>query len=150
MNDNRYAPPNSPVGDVKPSPTPRQRPREIVLAVQLTATQYVMGIFVMILAWDFYSSLQSAGQAFFTQVIGLAFAVYIWAKIYHGRNWARILLLVSSVIGLAAQATMPEVRKILMAAPVLVKLSMISSIAMTLINLWLLFLSPGREWFRKT
>jgi hypothetical protein len=150
MNDNRYAPPNSPVGDRQPEPALKQRPREIVLAVQLTVTQYVMGIVLMVFSWDYYSGLQSVGQAVFTQLFGVAFGLFIWAKIYHGRNWARILLLVSSVLGLAAQVALPEVTKLIMAAPVLVKLTMISSIAMTLINLWLLFLSPGREWFRKT
>ncbi len=150
MNDNRYAPPNAPVGDVQREPTPKQRPREIVLAIQLMVTQFVVGTVVMILRWDFYASLQPAAPTIAGQVIGLAFGIWIWTKIYQGRNWARILLLVSTVVGLLAQATMPAMHKAMLAAPLLVQFAMMSGAAISLIDLWLLFSSPGREWFRKT
>jgi hypothetical protein len=102
----------------------------------------------MFLSWDYYSALQPVSVTIATQVLTVVLSGWIYFKIYAGRNWARIVLLVFSIIGAPMYLT-DSFMDLMAAAPVLAKVQMVFGAATTLIGLWLLFLSPGREWFRK-
>ena len=82
------------------------------------------------------------------QVLGLAFTVWIYYKVYMGRNWARILLLVFSAVG-ALFSLSSTFRTAVAAAPQFAKGQMMLGVAVNIVILWLLFVSPGREWFRR-
>ena len=93
-------------------------------------------------------SLQAPGQFFLGQAFGAAIAIWIYYKIYHGRNWARILFLISVLLGLAA-LLVPMAIEIVKAAPAFMKIVMISGHLINVAVVWLLFFSPGRHWFNK-
>jgi hypothetical protein len=148
MSDNRYAPPGAPVHDV---PLPRQmntRPREVVLAVQLATGGYLLGLAVIVMTWDFYSRLRSPSALIWNQALSLIILVWLYTKIYAGRNWARVTLLVLSLIG-ALFSFNRTFMNIITGAPMLAKINMIIALGINATILWLLFISPGREWFKK-
>lgn len=124
------------------------RPRQVVLAVQLAAASFVVGLLVMFLTWDYYVTLQPVGQMVATQIVTLAILVWLYAKIYAGRNWARITLLVLTLVGMLGIFSDTAVA-LYRGAPMLAKVWMFIGHGLSLVTLWLLFLSPGKEWFRK-
>ena len=148
MSDNPYAPPTSRVDDTVSPQVHATRPAQIVLAIRLAAVNYVLGMVALLLSWGYFSNLQSTGSLIVNQLFSLALLVWIYYKIYVGRNWARITLLVFSVLGGLMTLT-SMVRDFLMAAPVTAKVQMIVGLLVNLVILWLLFLSPGRQWFRR-
>ena len=147
MSDNRYAPPTAPVQDIPLTSQIVARPREIVWAVQLAAAGYVLGLAGIAMNWDYYSRLQAPGTLLAGQALSLLIGVWLYFKIYTGRNWARITLLVMTVLGcLTVFSTF--FLNLLAAVPPLAKIRMVVSLCINFIVLWLLFFSRGREWFK--
>lgn len=147
--DNRYSPPKSAVADITPEHAAlKERPQQIVLAMRLVIGSYVIGLLSMVIDWDYYVSLQPLSKTVIRQLITTALLAWLYWKVYLGRNWARIVLLVSAVLGLLMIFSGPGVR-LMAAAPITARILMWFSTGITLVVLWLLFLSPGREWFRK-
>jgi hypothetical protein len=149
MSNNPYAPPSAPVDDVVALQASMTRPRQIVLAVQLAVLGYVLGLVVLLLSWSYYTSIQSATMLIVSQALSLVVFVWLYAKIYAGRNWARITLLVFTLLGFLGLLSETTV-KLIMAGPAVAKVQMVVGLGLNLTILWLLFLSPGREWFRKS
>jgi hypothetical protein len=148
MKDNPYAPPVAPVYDVTPSEQVRARPREVVLAVQLAAGGYLLGLAVFAASWSYYSRLQSPAQLVMSQTFTLILLAWLYYKVYRGRNWARITLLVFFLFG-SLFIFNRTFLNIISATPALAKANMILGTVINIAVLWLLFFSPGREWFRK-
>lgn len=146
MSENPYAAPSSRVEDTAPAQENPVRPKEVVLVIQLAAANYLLGLVMFFVFWDYFSSLQSTRSFVLNQAVSLALLFWIYYKIYVGRNWARIVLLVFSGIGILASAS-TVFRNILAAAPLVVRIEMGLSILINLVILWLLFVSPGRHWF---
>jgi hypothetical protein len=125
------------------------RPVEITNAIRLVGLNFLIGWSAMLISWDYFTRLYSSPTWLITnQVLSTAILVWIYYKIYQGRNWARIVLAVMSVLGFAMYfnstftdllASMPTVAKASTAVGVVVNLSV----------LWLLFFSKGRHWFQK-
>jgi uncharacterized membrane protein len=149
MSENPYAPPKARVEDVLPPPVEKIRPRQIVIAVQLAALSCVLGIAVIAVSWDYYSKLQPLSVTIASQLFSLALSFWLYYKIYVGRNWARITLLVLAVFG--AFIVFNQIfMNLIAAAPLLVKAQILLGFGINLVILALLFLPPGRTWFRKT
>jgi multisubunit Na+/H+ antiporter MnhG subunit len=148
MSENPYAPPSARVDDVVPSGAPRVRPPQIMLAIQLAAANYVLGLVVILVTWDYYSRVQSPTSTVIGQVVGLLIAVWFYYKIYQGRNWARIVLLVLTIIGILASLS-SIFRAVLAVAPTIVKVQMGLGWVISLAIIYLLFFSPGKTWFQK-
>jgi hypothetical protein len=149
MSDNPYAPPKAVVEDAVPPQTQMTRPRQVVIAIWLAVISYGMGMIVIILSWDYYSKLQTVGALIGNQLFTVCLLAWIYYKIYVGRNWARVTLLVLSLLG-ALFTLSGAVMKLLVAAPILAKAQMFVGIALNAAILWLLFFSPGRYWFRRS
>jgi hypothetical protein len=147
MSDNRYAPPTAPVQDVPSSRRLGSRPREIVLAVQLAAAGYLLGMAVLVATWGYFSRLQSPGALIVNQAVSLLISVWLYVRVYEGKNWARITLLVLTLLG-SLFAFGSAFMNVVAAAPMLSKIQMVAGLCINLIILWLLFISPGREWFK--
>src|SRR5688572_27762527 len=98
MSDNRYSPPKALVEDVLITHEKKERPRQVVLAVRLGLINYALGALVMVVSWDYYSRLQSIGATLFGQLLTLVMTLWIFTKVYQGRNWARITLLVLALL----------------------------------------------------
>ena len=148
MSHNPYSPPTSKVDDVSLVREPISRPAQIVLAIRLAAIGYVLGLISIAISWDYFSRLQSIGSLIWNQLFSLALLVWIYYKIYVGRNWARITLLVLFVLGAAVMLSR-VVMDVLIAAPTLEKVQMAVGMAINLTTLWLLFAPPGSYWFRR-
>ncbi len=126
-------------------------PWQVVLAVRLAVLSYLMGALSLILYWDYFSTMRSAQSVLVNLGIALIFFIWIYYKIYAGRNWARITLLVILVlVGLMTMSSvfMDKISELLAPAPAVVKAQMIAGLVISLIILGLLFVSPGRSWFR--
>ena len=149
MSESPYTPPKARIDPpVRSDQGLIERPREIVLAIQLTIFGYVLGWAGLLVSWDLQMSLQTPGQFLLTQAIGIAIVVWIFYKIYQGRNWARILLLVSVLLG-SIMFFVPTTTEVIKATPIVVKMSMIANYIIDVVVLWLLFISPGKHWFDK-
>ena len=148
MSDNPYAPPKALVVDHEPTLPTMVRPSQINLALWVAAIGYGVGMIVVLLSWDYYSKFQTVGAFIGGQFFSLVICAWLYYKIYVGRNWARIVLLVFSLIGMAMTVNR-AVMDLLAAAPTIAKVQMILGLAVNLFVLWRLFLAPGRHWFRR-
>jgi hypothetical protein len=148
MSENPYAPPSARVDDVVPSGEPRVRPPQIMLAIKLVAASSVMGLLVIIANWNYYTQIQSPTATIVGQVFGLLVAVWFYYKIYQGRNWARIVLLVFTILGILGSLT-SIFRSLIALAPTIVKVQTGIGWVVNLTVIYLLFFSPGKTWFKK-
>jgi hypothetical protein len=146
MNENPYAPPKARVDDAQAVSPSATRPPQVSLAIKLWAANYCLGLLMLVGYWDHFANLQPAGSLLFNQVFSLALSAWLYYKIYLGRNWARITLLVMAVFGGAMTAS-GTVRGIVSAMPTPVKVQMLVSVGFNCVVLWLLFFSAGRRWF---
>jgi hypothetical protein len=145
MNQNPYAPPQAPVADAHEEHA-IERPSQVVLAIKLAVISYLLGLVSIALSWSYYKNLQSPASLFGGQVFAVALITWLYSKIYQGRNWARIVLLVFTIIGLLF---VPLSLPLMKTAPLIVKLQTVVGTIISLWIVWLLFFSPGKEWFRK-
>lgn len=146
MSGNPYAPPKAEVEVAERDEVTAERPRQIVWVVQLAALNYALGLVSIVIAWDYFSRLQSMTSTILGQAFTFVLLFWLYYKIFQGRNWARILWLVFSLLGLAM---MPFTYKLLGAMPGITKLQMVIGCGFTLVIIWLLFFSPGKYWFRR-
>lgn len=148
MSENPYAPPKTHVVDAEPALPPMERPKQIIWAIWLAALGYFLGLVVVLVSWDYYSRLQSMTSFLTSQLFSLAIMVWLYYKVYMGRNWARIVLLIFSAIGMLTIMNR-MVMDILATAPALAKFQMFVGLALNIVVLLLLFLPPGRQWFSR-
>ena len=146
MSGNPYAPPKAEVEVAERDEVTAERPRQIVWVVQLAALNYALGLVSIAIAWDYFARLQSLTSTILGQAFTFVLLFWLYYKIFQGRNWARILWLVLSLLGLAM---MPFTYKLLGAMPGITKLQMTIGFGLTLVIIWLLFFSPGKHWFRR-
>lgn len=146
MSGNPYAPPKAEVEVAERDEVALERPRQIVWVVQLAAFNYALGLVSIAIAWDYFSRLQSMAPTIIGQSFTFVVLFWLYYKIYQGRNWARIVWLVLSLLGFAV---MPFTYKLLGAAPGVIKLQMFIGLGVSLATIWLLFFSPGKLWFRR-
>jgi len=124
------------------------RPKQIMAAIWLAVIGYALGLIVIFVSWDYYSSLQSMGAFIGGQLVSLMLMIWIYYKVYVGRNWARIVLLVFSILGALAMANR-VVMDVLATAPTIAKVQMFVGLGLNVTILWLLFFTPARQWFRR-
>ena len=86
MSDNPYAPPKALVDDPVLSQPEMARPRQVVTAIWLAAIGYGLGLIVIFLYWDYYSSLQTISAFIVSQLLSLALLFWI----YYRSMWAGI------------------------------------------------------------
>lgn len=143
MNTNPYAPPIADVGDVAPE-TRAPRPAQVVWAVRLLWLTALCAI------PQFYfeaTQAQSAGammaSVIFETVVTL-FAAFLYVCIYRGRNWARIVTLVLTVLSTAMVVFGHALAHSSTFEQVFTWLNTVSDI----VCMGLLFTSAASRWFR--
>jgi hypothetical protein len=144
MSENPYAAPKAPVSDIE-SNEPMTRPRQVVWAIQLLVANYVFGIAMVIVNFSYYENLGSITAFLIGQVIGAMIGAWIYYKIWQGRNWARIVLLVFSLLGIIGWVIG---RRIMETMPTGMRVTSVIGWIISIVVIWLLFFSPGRAWFR--
>jgi hypothetical protein len=142
MERNPYQPPESPVSDNNEGP--------LVKPTAVTAAIFILffGLAVDVAFWlSRYGEVQSgsvSGAQWTGQLIGFAFAIFLYLMIGRGKNWARIVLLVFTIIGFGLIAF---VYQELMRAPLLLRMAGFGRPLCNAIAIYLVFI-PGSEWFK--
>ena len=149
MTDNPYAAPKSPVSDIEDDGRPAVRPPQVVWAIRLLIFSYLFGVSVIIMNWNYYEALQAVGKTIFGQAVGIAIGAWIYYKVWQGRNWARITLLVFTVLGILGWIAV-RITGITANAPAMIRASSIVGLIISVVVVWLLFFSPGKAWFRRS
>jgi hypothetical protein len=144
MSHNPYTPPSAAVADV-PEPAALARPMSVTIAVVL----FFAGLAIELVFWATSYPAMNRGEisalAFFAPMVGFFIAVWLYIKVFTGRNWARITLLVFHVIIVIGLAI--ALWAALSNAPVTQLLLAFTRPALNTIALVLVFV-PGRAWFR--
>jgi hypothetical protein len=140
---NPYAPPKAVVSDATDGP-PRVRPRAVKIAVALLWVEFLLALVIRVLSSDITVGTSEAEYKFLADIFWVtqvAVAAWINVKIWQGRNWARIVALVLTVL---AFLWLPAIfhEGALSAA-----LSF-SMLALDVVAMILVF-GPGRDWFQR-
>jgi hypothetical protein len=145
---NPYTPPSVTVADV-PEPAALARPTSVKIAVAL----FFAGLVIEVAFWTTTLPAMNRGEisplAFFAPMVGFFIAVWLCIKVFAGRNWARMTMLVWTCLVfivrmLRFNTPLPEG---VMARPSFAAYFIGLQSALILVALYLLFV-PGREWFR--
>jgi hypothetical protein len=152
--NNPYSPPKSDPGSDPTSGQAMVRPRAVDIAVVLIVIQLLLTVFDALESWGKVQNGEITGLLFLELWVRIGLLVWIVFAIPRGRNWARIVLLVLTLlalysmgVGLMAMQRMGMHIAYLDIAPgwsfmlVLPSLSYIASC-------YLVFI-PGRSWFVK-
>lgn len=146
MNDNPYTPPESEVKDVPDERAVAQRPRNVVHAVRLLWISLVLSIPVSMREYQDAASDGNTAFLFYFILSLYAISVLINVYIHRGHHWARVLLLVFSVLNvLSFLAAMNEILRY----PAGDLLSLAASMGLDLVALVLVYTRPGALWFRR-
>ena len=141
MTHNPYSAPRSAVTDT-PLP-PMERPRVVVIAVALLWTEVALGLLESLLDWKHVTAGEAATFVLIVDGVFLVLSVLINLMIWRGRNWARIVALVLTVLGVVGFA--PVIGAEFARAPFVTVLGMIE-LLLDAVALYLVFV-PGRQWF---
>ena len=121
------------------------KPREVNWAISLFWASLAVGPIKMAVQWTYLRSL--GPTLFIALVLIITIAVlsfFVW-KTDQGKNWARITFLVLFVFGLPFSLSL--LRAEFSRSTVSGILSLLQVI-MQGMGLWLLFTTPGRNWFK--
>lgn len=125
------------------------RPSQVVLAMKLAFVGAVVGLIATSMSWDYYSALVGPTWFVVHQALALIVTIWIYYKMYVGRNWARILYLLLSLAGILSYSNW-TVRALFASAPPIARISTIVNIGVNIAILWLVFTVPGSKWFKRT
>ena len=153
MSRNPYAPPEAQVGDVQPvrhvpiraePPDPDVRPSQVMTAVRLIVISLIVQVTLTLLEWKPVPSAYGVIDAMLREVFSLVVTIALIVALLRGKNWARVLYLVLSVLWLlvAVAATLR------VALTPLQGVGLIAQAALTLATVYLLVTDPARPWFR--
>jgi hypothetical protein len=125
-------------------PPMKTKPPEIRRATNLLWVSLAVGLVKTSLQWPYLAARASIAFTGFILVFTLAIVGFLVWKIGQGRNWARIVFLVFSVLGFLPFLFV--LRSEFARSPALGTLSVLQ-VGLQLFALLLIFTSPGKEWF---
>lgn len=143
MNDDHYAPPVAIVSDVTDE-IDRPRPRQVTWAICLLWATLILWVHEVGFGAVRAPASAAAVQVLLTSLT-VALAAYVYLSIYRGRNWARILILILTILSTAAVLFGPTYSTDSTLERVLTAVKATSDV----ICMYLLFASPGSTWFRR-
>ena len=153
MDHNPYQPPKANPGDgVMAEAGPR--PRAVDIALVLLAINILFGLVGAIGAWSAVNQAMISGLDWLLQWVRLGVLVWMCFAIARGRNWARIVLLLLTALGLFnLVATMVATSRMmpigmLFADDHMRLLILVFPALLPCVALYLLFF-PGRSWFER-
>ena len=147
MARNPYQPPGSPVSD---SSRGGQPPKQVIWAVWLMRLSVVIGYSSLLLVPDLAAEMgdvpaeaRTASLGFFFAALALTAVVYLWLiqSVKNGRNWARIIMLVLTGLGVFSMLLGGD-----NTPPVMRAISVIDTI-IDVTAIVLIFRAPGSTWF---
>jgi len=129
-------------------------PREVKIACNLMWAGYLLLLLEQFLIYPFLLSPRE--MKFFEHTPPLTFALagillaWMTVKIFKGRNWARILLLIWIALGailLLVGVLLPPLRQVIVSPPVI--LPLIIHVGIGGVVTYLLFLTEAKTWFKR-
>jgi FtsH-binding integral membrane protein len=145
MDRNPYTPPQSLVVDVPEEDRLEERPSRVSTAVRLFWIELAISVFHAAWNWNSSADVVLEGVVVLVEVATLGFEAWVIYKISRGRNWARIVALVS--VSLAVLLFVGTFKQSFARSPTSVALGVTETV-LDAIALYLLFTGPGRRWFR--
>ena len=144
MNTNRYAPPFANVDE--PSDEPRApRPMQVVWALRLLWASTVLSIPETWFEATHAPSTPALIVGVALEAIMIAIACYLFVCIHRGRNWARIVTLIFTVLSTAVVVFGPPLPDRSTLDQACVWINTVSDI----VSMGLLFMPASSSWFRK-
>jgi len=151
LENNPYKPPQAELGDGSTAKT-LQRPRAVEFAVVLIGINILIAVIRIVSSWNGMLAGETSGLSMLMQILGVALWVWICFALFSGRNWARILQLILTLISLLGVVALFATGQV--AASAFHYLST-GELVMSLLPLFLsiaavyLVYVPGRSWFAK-
>ncbi|MEJ0040586.1 MAG: hypothetical protein WDO68_31965 [Gammaproteobacteria bacterium] len=148
MARNPYEPPGSPLSE---SGRRGEPPKQVIWSVWLMRISLVVGYASLFLVQDLAAALgdvpadtRSASVVFFFVMLALTAVVYLWLiqNVKDGRNWARIVMLMLTALGLFSMLVGGE------SAPTVVRVISVLDTIIDITAIVLIFKPPGADWFR--
>jgi uncharacterized membrane protein YagU involved in acid resistance len=144
--ENPYAPPKAVVSDA--AEPPRVRPRAVKIAVVLLWVELCLAVVNPFLTSNLVTlGTREADYKLFSEIfilIMIAISAWINIKVWQGRNWARIVALVLTLLAFPTLLALPEMfREEALSATV-----SLAALALDVVAMILVF-GPGRDWFRR-
>ena len=152
MARNPYSPPEAPVESRAPGPQ-RPRPKQVEWASWCLWGSIAIGFSALFFSdelknalGDISADLRSLARGFLVVFLALFTALYLWLiqRMRAGRNWARVVLLVLTLMSLLGDLS-PGI----WSEPAILIASSVVDVALQIAAIVLMFGRPGSEWFRK-
>ncbi len=122
-------------------------PKQLIDMIKFWAVNYCAGIFLLLIYSDLIFKIYGQTESIFiNQIFSIAFAVWIYYKIYQGKNWARFLWLAATAFGIYFSFSLILNSNQI---PQIIKIHSIFSIFLNLTIFWIIFISPSRNYFSK-
>jgi hypothetical protein len=139
--ENRFAPPSTEVADPA-TPAREPTPKTVIQAVWLLWASLLLGIPAAIIYASGAPFDAEAIAGLVVQLFVFAFMALVIVRISTGKNWARMAALALTLLGVLSMFALPEETTVIE--------YLLGALSSTLdaIAMYLLFLSPGRVWFR--
>jgi hypothetical protein len=153
MSHNPYSPPEAPVGEAAAEHPRIPRPRQIEWASWCLWASVVVGFATLFLSdevklavAEMPPDLQGMATGAMIALFGVLTALYLWfiARMRAGRNWARVVLLIFSLLGLLSDLTPSDVSE---AAAMLASRAL--DVVLQIAAIVLMFGRASSEWFRQ-
>ena len=144
MANNPYSPPTSDVAKT------REPPKQVIWAVWMMRLSVLIGYASLFLVQDLTTALgdvpaetRSASVVFFFIVLALTAVVYLWLIqcVKDGRNWARIVMLLLTALGVFSMITNNG------DTPAVIQAISVADTLIDVTAMVLLFRAPGSLWF---
>ena len=121
-------------------------PKQALWAVRLMWATLGLGLVNSLLQWNYLTSQASQSFVLSVQFVTLVIMVWLIYKLWRGRNWARITLLVLFAIGLLP--SLPVLAATFRRDPIAGSIGTAVTI-LQVVAFYLVFATPGRLWFAK-
>jgi len=144
MTDNPYAPPVAIVGDMADAAA-LPRPRQVRWAVRLLWASTVLALPEALVDAARAPTLTHLIGGLLVEALMLAFACWLYVCVNRGRNWARIVLLLLTLLGTGVVVFAPLSRGTTTFEQVFTWLNT----ACDVVCMGLLFSPPASAWFRR-
>jgi hypothetical protein len=145
MNNNPYSPPNAPVADVL-SLQGYCRPASINVVLTLFLAPMALALIHATFQWWNLRSAVPLASIIVTAVLTTTLIGWLSYKIWQGRNWARIVMLVLFVIGVLISG--PQLPAMFARSRLAAGIFVVQSAAQ-FAALCIVFFTPARRWFSK-
>ncbi len=144
MTQNPYQPPSAEVAD-RLSSAPPVRPRQVGVATALLWISLALGVPTMYLTMA--RDTDTGFQPLFIALIVILFAIaaFVNVQVHRGRNWARIVVLIMTILS-AMVLLFPGEEAV--PPGVLENVLNVASLLLEIAAAYLLYSHPGKLWFR--